>query len=107
MRRRVQPPAGLPIEATQEQVEAARARLTAAFEGASEKAGIGMDEAAPRLREVLAGLPQLRPVLGLAVELRAPILFALVEAGATVPRETWERLGVARMYQERSAPCGA
>lgn len=91
----------LRIESTPAQADVARSRLETAFLAACYKTGLSLKEAAPGLREVLDALPQLRGLWGLAVELRAPILYALVEAGAVIPRETWADLGVESMYRER------
>ena len=90
-----------PITATPAQVTAARDRLMTAAEGAAKTSKLSVFEAVPRFREAIDKLPDLRPLLLLAPELRAPVLDALVDAGATVPRETWSRLGVSWLYRER------
>lgn len=88
------------VEATQEQTTAARQRVLAVTEAAAHKAKIGVDEAAPALRVAVAALPDLAPLLLIAVELRTIVLVAYTREGVKVPRETWARLGVGHAYCE-------
>lgn len=91
----------LVLAATARMVEAARARLLAAAQGATVGARIGFEEAAPGFTAALAALPDLRPLLGLAPELRGPVLLALENAGAVVPEVTWSHLGVRALFDRR------
>jgi hypothetical protein len=73
-------------------VDAARARLDAAAAGVTAVSNFWA--AFSRLKEAVDALPDLAPLLRVAVEQRALVLDALRMAGATVPRETWEALGL-------------
>lgn len=80
------------ISATPEQLETAKARLLATALTASSKAGATLDKIIPNFKNVVDALPNLRPSLRLAPEVRVLLLAALYKTGVVIPKEVWETL---------------
>ena len=90
---------GFIIACSPKQAADARGRLIGVAALTKLNVPVGFGEVAPRLLETITRLPDLRPLLGLAVELRGACVHALVDAGAVVPRVTWAALGLAHLFE--------
>lgn len=80
------------VNATSEQLEAAKARLLAGALGGAIQAGATLDKLVPGFRPVVDALPDLRPSLALAPEVRVMFVTALYQAGVQIPESVWREL---------------